>query len=56
MEEDVRLGKSGWGGLTRWAKSLRPDPSESIGTILGHRLIQPDSDEGEERELKWKQD
>ena len=56
MERNVQLGKSNWGGLTRWARSLRPDPSDSIGVIGGHRLIQPGSDEDEERDLKWKQD
>jgi hypothetical protein len=56
MAKDVRLGKSAWGGLSDWARSLRPDPSSSIGVIGGHELIQDSSDEGPKRVLKWKQD
>lgn len=56
MERDVRLGKSAWGGLSRWARSLRPDPSRSIGVIGGHQLIQEGSDEDETPHLQWKQD
>lgn len=56
MERDVRLGKSTWGGLTRWARALRPDPSNSIGVIGGHTLIDDEADEGRKKELQWKQD
>ena len=43
MERDVRLGKSVRGALSRWARSLRPDPSNSIGVIGGHTLIDDES-------------
>lgn len=56
MERDVRLGKSAWGGLSRFARSLRPDPSDSIGVIGGHEIIDDQSDEGKRKELQWKQD
>ncbi len=56
MEENVRRGKSGWAGLSRWARSLRPDPGRSIGVLGGQTLIQEGSDEDETPRLKWKQD
>lgn len=49
------LGKSAWGGLTRWAQSLRPDPSKSIGVLGGHTLANEGADK-ENIELQWKQD
>ncbi len=55
MERDVRLGKSVWGGLSRFARSLRPDPSDSIGVLGGHTLIDEDAVD-RKKELQWKQD
>lgn len=49
------LGKSAWGGLSRWAQSLRPDPTDSIGVLGGHTLRNKGADK-ENIELRWKQD
>lgn len=49
------LGKSAWGGLTRWAQSLRPDPTDSIGVLGGHTLANDEADK-KDIELQWKQD
>ena len=57
MGGNVQLGKSTWGGLTRFARALRPDPSDSIGVIGGHTLEDDDEDEVEVLEdLEHKQD